>query len=151
MGHTGALSTVYTEGNGNQPEEGRLGTEGTDNQTERRYTQWGTLYRGHRQPVCALCIYRGHRQPVRQGPTGALSTLHIEGTDNQPAGGEAGQRGHIQLGRQGAHTVGHIGALEHCQLYIQRARNQSDRGHTVGLSRAVNCTYRGHRQPVSLI
>ena len=68
MGHTGAPSTVHTEG--------------TDNQSD-----GGTL--GH----CQLCIQRAQttRQGVHPvGHTGALSTVHTEGIDNQPDWGTLG-------------------------------------------------------------
>ena len=54
--------------------------------------------------------YRGHRQPVRQEPSGALSTVHTEGTGNQPGRGAAGHRGRRQPDRKGANTVGHTEA-----------------------------------------
>ena len=39
----GALSTEHTEGSSDQLEWGRLGTYGTDNQTDRGHTQWAIL------------------------------------------------------------------------------------------------------------
>ena len=74
MGQTGALCTVHTKGTDNHSNRdtmGRcllyiqralatshLGTEGTDNQTGKGRTKWGAH-------------------------SGALSTVHNEGTDNQ--------------------------------------------------------------------
>ena len=93
---------------------GRVVTEGTYNQTDRGHTQWDTLgychlniqraqttsQTGGRQWGTINCTYRGHRQPVRQGAdSGALPTVHTEGTDNQ----------------SDRSTLGHS------QLYIQRA------------------------------
>ena len=54
-GPTGEMSTVHTEGIGNQLGRGQgLGPESTDNQTDRGPTQWGTLTHG--------TLYRGpHR------------------------------------------------------------------------------------------
>ena len=52
-------------------EWGRLDTEGTDRHTDKG-TQWGMLRH------CQKYIQR-RRQPVKQGPTGALSTVHTEG------------------------------------------------------------------------
>ena len=89
-------------------------TEGTDNQSDRGTL--GTVYCTERSLATSWGEW-GWAQTTRQtgetlsgahGDTGALSTVYIEGTDNQ-----------------------------------------SDRGHIVGHSGAVNCTFRGHRQSVS--
>ena len=91
QGHSGA----YIEDTGNQPGGGGLGTEGTDNNTDRgahSWAHWSTVN----------CTYRGHRQPVRQGPTGALCVEHAECTGNQPGEG---------------------------RLVIEGTDNKTDRGH----------------------
>ena len=83
------LSTVHSEGTDNQTDGTHWGTVNctlrgqTTTQTDKGHTWWGTL--GHWSTV--NCTYRGHRQPDRQGAhivghTGALSTVHTEGTDN---------------------------------------------------------------------
>ena len=107
MGHTGALGqcklyiqrapatsqtgahcgTVYCTYIGHwQPagEERRLGTEGTDNQTDR-----GTNTVHHTGALGHWGTVNGHRQPVRQGPLG-----------DQP---ECGGR------REVIYTLGHFG------------------------------------------
>ena len=85
-----------------------------------RHTQWAHW-------GIVRCTYRRHRQPVRQGHTGALSTVHAQG-----------------IGNQGAQTVGYTGAVS--TVHTEGTDNQTDRGHTPNWG-TVNCTYRLHRQP----
>ena len=98
---------------------GRLGTEGTDNQMDRGYTQcktlghWDTVnstHVGHRQPALRHCLlYIWMAMATSQGE----GKLGKEGTDNQT------DRGHTQWG-----------TLGHCQIYTEGTGDQSDRGHT---------------------
>ena len=101
MGYFGALSTVHTEGTGNQ--------------TYREHTQWGTgaLTTVHTQIHRAQttksdkgtlrhCLLYIQREMAASRWDGRLGT---EGTDNQT------DRGHTQWD-----------TLGHCQLYIQRAQ-----------------------------
>ena len=91
---------------------------GTDNQRNRGHTQSGTI----------KCTFRGHRQPVRQRPTAALSSVHTEGTGNQPGLGNEGTYNQTDSGHTQWITLGH------CQLYIQRTQTTSQTGHTGALS-----------------
>ena len=95
-------------------------TEGTDSQTDRGHSQWGTVhssYRGHWQPATVGVGWRlgTYNQTHRVGHTGTLSTVHTEGTDNQSG------RGYTTVQTEGTD-------------------NQSDRGHILGHTGAVNCT-----------
>ena len=67
------------------------------------------------------------------------STVHTEGTGNHPTGG-----GWAQTTRQTGGT--HSGAVS--TVRTEGTDNQSDRSYPLGHTGAVNCTFRGHRQPV---
>ena len=89
-----------------------VGTEGTDNQTDR-----GTL--GH----CLLYIHRALETNQGEG------RVNTKGTDNHTDSGHTHwgtlvcvnctHKGHRQADRQQAHTVGHTGM---CELCTQRAQ-----------------------------
>ena len=91
MGHSGAISTVHTEGTGSQSDG----------------THWDTIYctyRGHCQPAGEVSwLGTEDRQPDRQGShtmghTGELSTVHTEDINHQSDRGN---------------TVRHTGAADH--------------------------------------
>ena len=153
MGHTGALPTVHKEGTDNQSGsgplgqssyiqralatsrgEGRLGKEGTNNQTNRSHAM---------------------------GQTGALPTVHTEGTDNQSDSVPLGhcllyiQRalatswGEGRLDKEGTNNqIVHTewGRLGHCQLDIQRTHTTSCGEETLGTESTYNQTDMGHTQ-----
>ena len=127
------MSIGHTEGTDNQTYRGHTewGTvgkstvhiEGTANQTDKGHTQWGTLehcqlYIQRAQTTRptggthsgAHCTYIAH-SPVRQESTGALSTVHAEGTEDKPVDGGGGHRGHRQSGRQRVGTLGHCSTV----------------------------------------
>ena len=81
VGHTGALSTVHTECTGNQPGEGRLGTEGTDNQTD-------SGNQSDRGVLGLLYIQRALTTSLGEGRP------DTEGTNNQT---DRGTKGHCLL------------------------------------------------------
>ena len=93
----------------------------TGNQTDK-----GAHTVGH----CQLYIQRAQttNQTGAHWGTVYMSTVHTEGTDNQPGWREAERREHRQPDNQGAHTdtvnciyKGDRQPLGHCLLYIQRA------------------------------
>ena len=92
---------------------------------------------------CVLYIQKAQttRQPDRHGHTQWGTLGHTEGTNNQS---DRGQLGHCILYIQRALATSQAGG----RLGTEGTDNQSDRGHAIGHSEAVNCTYRGHRQPV---
>ena len=122
----------------------------TSNLTDRGHTQQGTgalSYRGHRQLVsqghkvghCQLYIQRAptaSQTGAHSGYTGALSTAHSEGTDNQSVRvhtvGTLGQSAVHSEGTDNQTGRGHTlcDTLGHCQLYIQRAQTTSQTGGT---------------------
>ena len=100
---TGFLCPLYVHLTGNQPDRGHTGalstvhTEGTDNQPD-----WGPL--GH----CQLYIQRALiTRPTGDTHSGALSTVHREGIDNQSDRGHT--VGHCQLYIQRAQTTSQTG------------------------------------------
>ena len=70
------------------------------------------------------------RKPVRQGSHwGSQLYIHRAQATSQTGGT-------------------HWATLGQSTVYTESTDNQSDRGHTLGHTGAVNCTYREHRQPV---
>ena len=104
-------------------------TEGTDNQTDRGHTQWGTL-----------------------------STVHTEGTDNQTDRDTLGHcicylqralatsRGWGGLGTEGRDNQTDRGILGYCLLYIERALTTNCGERRQGPEGKDNQTDREHRQ-----
>ena len=119
-----ALATSRGGGGGQAGHTGVLSTVHTgvtNNQSDREHTVG----------YCQLYIQRAQTtsQSGAQWATLGQSAVHTEGTDNES----------------------NRGPLGHCLLYIQRAQATRPTGvtHSGAHWGTVNCTYRGHSQPVS--
>ena len=113
---------------------GALSTVYTEGQTE---AHWSTVY----------CTYRGHWLPAGVG--GRLGTDGID-TQTDREHTHWGTLGHCQLYIQRAQTTSQTGGTQWStvNLHLEGKDNQSFKGHTVWHTGAVNCAFRGHRQPV---
>ena len=85
---------------------------------------------------------------------GALSTVHTGGIDSKSDRGHTvGDTGPCLLYIQRVQTTSQSegtqwGILRQSTVHTEGTYNQPDRGQTVGHTGVVNCTYKGHRQPV---